>query len=533
MNERSYSEIPLLDIQARSATQTDRMKIKPKLYHRTSPWTTSKRRFVLFPTLVLMALATVIWWIDIDRKKPSNRLQKIVQPDIETQAQRFPLVQKEKLSKSVEDLDDRDQYLSYLPHSGFHNQRIALENALTLAKVLNRTLIIPPCILGTAVPWIEFDKLSHRLRTISSIGYEDCDSEELAQTTSTRECLGQPPGTWVDWELIIDMDEIRKLVKVVKRKSFEEDWLIRRLKIKKPSDEIQQVKEGTIYQYKFLVRPSSRTKSGKKVVEKKVELGKFESVIDIYEQFGNSDAKLIEIGSLFGTSRLKISNDPIARQARSDFRRAMIFSNPVLVKLSQRITSQLSYPSAGYLGVHVRVGDNLFRSHASATVSTIIGKLVTDHLKLPLSLLKEAILESDLEEYHRQAGVVVSGGSRLTCRRPKYTKAHLLKFNQPLFLATDSLLPEVEPALRTFFKAFPCTYLLNDFELSSLKEIRLSQDHMLISNPAIGKLMLPLLDAMVAARATSFVGTPGSTFSDFVDNVLFQTYHNSPIVEFG
>ncbi|KAI9606304.1 hypothetical protein KEM48_002016 [Puccinia striiformis f. sp. tritici PST-130] len=222
MNERSYSEIPLLDIQARSATQTDRMKIKPKLYHRTSPWTTSKRRF--------------------------QPVAEIVQPDIETQAQIFPLVQKEKLSKSVEELDDRDQYLSYLPHSGFHNQRIALENALTLAKVLNRTLIIPPCILGTAVPWIEFDKLSHRLRTISSIGYEDCDSEELAQTTSTR----------------------------------------------------NQVKEGTIYQYKFLVRPASRAKSGKKVVEKKVELGKFESVIDIYEQFGNSDAKLIEIGSLFG-----------------------------------------------------------------------------------------------------------------------------------------------------------------------------------------------------------------------------------------
>ncbi|KAF9363894.1 hypothetical protein BGX34_003053 [Mortierella sp. NVP85] len=46
------------------------------------------------------------------------------------------------------DLDPSMKYLTFLPHPGFHNQRAELENALLLAKLLNRTLIIPKVYLG-------------------------------------------------------------------------------------------------------------------------------------------------------------------------------------------------------------------------------------------------------------------------------------------------------------------------------------------------------------------------------------------------
>lgn len=42
------------------------------------------------------------------------------------------------------------KFLSYVPHSGFHNQRIELENALTLSRLLNRTLLISNFRLGLA-----------------------------------------------------------------------------------------------------------------------------------------------------------------------------------------------------------------------------------------------------------------------------------------------------------------------------------------------------------------------------------------------
>ncbi len=39
------------------------------------------------------------------------------------------------------DQDNKEEkYLGFLPHSGFHNQRIALENALLLGFLLNRTV---------------------------------------------------------------------------------------------------------------------------------------------------------------------------------------------------------------------------------------------------------------------------------------------------------------------------------------------------------------------------------------------------------
>lgn len=46
-----------------------------------------------------------------------------------------------------------ERYLSYNPHSGFHNQRIALTNAILLANMLNRTLLVPPVRLGKAIGW--------------------------------------------------------------------------------------------------------------------------------------------------------------------------------------------------------------------------------------------------------------------------------------------------------------------------------------------------------------------------------------------
>ncbi|GAA6031906.1 hypothetical protein JCM8097_003329 [Rhodosporidiobolus ruineniae] len=44
--------------------------------------------------------------------------------------------------------DDEERFLGYLPHSGFHNQRSALANALFLGLLLNRTVLLPPAWIG-------------------------------------------------------------------------------------------------------------------------------------------------------------------------------------------------------------------------------------------------------------------------------------------------------------------------------------------------------------------------------------------------
>lgn len=52
-----------------------------------------------------------------------------------------------------------EKFLGYLPHSGFHNQRIELQNALLLATFMNRTLLVPPIWIGWPTPTLNYDEL--------------------------------------------------------------------------------------------------------------------------------------------------------------------------------------------------------------------------------------------------------------------------------------------------------------------------------------------------------------------------------------
>lgn len=46
-----------------------------------------------------------------------------------------------------------ETFMYYAPHSGFNNQVVALKNALKIAKILNRTLVIPP-VLDHHAAWL-------------------------------------------------------------------------------------------------------------------------------------------------------------------------------------------------------------------------------------------------------------------------------------------------------------------------------------------------------------------------------------------
>jgi hypothetical protein len=41
----------------------------------------------------------------------------------------------------------------------------------------------------------------------------------------------------------------------------------------------------------------------------------------------------------------------------------------------------------------------------------------------------------------------------------------------------------------------------------------------------LGDFLLPFVDAMVVANASAFVGTEESTFSQFIQDVLWGKYH--------
>ncbi|EGG10816.1 uncharacterized protein MELLADRAFT_93410 [Melampsora larici-populina 98AG31] len=270
------------------------------------------------------------------------------------------------------------------------------------------------------------------------------------------------------------------------------------------------------------------------VVDESV-LGKFGKLVrvkdDLELDVKVSGKRLICLGSLFGTSRIKIDHHrPNAQQQemirmRSLIRKAMLPDDSIhgiLKKRSQEIIHSLGGHHQ-YWSVHIRLGDSVFRSESHLRAMNALEGLVTGPMNLSISLLNQAIANDQNRIRTTNPRV-----SKRKCRNKLHKSGlGLEKFNQILYIATDSVNPFSESSLRPFFKAFPCVSILNDFGLGSeLNGLMNSVDKV-----SLGGLFAPLLDAMVSGHSKGVVGTQGSTFSRFVVDLLFPMYHDLPIIE--
>lgn len=105
------------------------------------------------------------------------------------------------------------KYLSYFTHSGLHNQRIALENALVLAKALNRTLLVPFLRLGKPIRYVSFEKLRRFLVLGSKTGLEHCPLVPVG-IPAPDECSGYEEWTSIPWDHLVDLQGIGEKIGV-------------------------------------------------------------------------------------------------------------------------------------------------------------------------------------------------------------------------------------------------------------------------------------------------------------------------------
>lgn len=459
-----------------------------------------------------------------------------------------------------------NRYLAYSPHSGYHNQRISLENALTLAFLLKRTLLLPPVWVGHAIPYISFDKLQRRLEMATKDGLEHCVAFGEGSTSDPipRECDGFWDWTTVDWSFLVDLSGAEQLVPVQRRWNMSMDWLAVELDLAKPDRrgerrDVFSLRDDTMYQYRFYDSADDAD-----------PLDKWTSRIDI-EQLARDSAshKLVHVGSMFGTNRLRLVGDD-GYDARGTFRRAMVFRTEAVDAVADEVRDLLG--GAGrYYGLHLRVGDGVFQQNADDNMRGVWDKLCGDKMKLgddvcdearglsearrrrdrrgedgddaaPEALAKRANSRPQREGAYHHAPLPPLPKIRtlddsplsptLTCRRPLHTAAHLLPFNAPLFIATDSKLGVDDPHLALFFAAFPCTFTLSDFgaleSLGRLNRLRNEDD-----KTPLAQFLYPQLDAQVAAWGRGLVGTPQSTYSRFAIDVLHQVYQCVPSLPLG
>lgn len=463
-----------------------------------------------------------------------------------------------------------------------------MENALTLAKLLNRTLLVPPVRFGNAIPYISFDKLHLRLNQATKDGLLHCRNYD-EYGILPRECIDFFDWTLVSWDFLINTTLIEETMQqpIIDRWNGTLEWLEDKLGIREDED-IYAFKDDTMYQFRYYDSE-----------EDTEPLEKFEKRIQVADLKLLNDYKLLHVGSLFGTSRLRTIEEA-NWEVRSAFRQAMVFSNPALDAMSDAMRDRLG-GLAGYFGVHFRVGDGIFLKQARKNAFTIFRTLLHSKMKLsddivdqlvklnapellaletPATFAEEEAVQHEVpleqrdvpepdpeipaEEAPRlrkrasnsrpqRPGAYKHAfpkpippikqrsdsplDSSLTCRGPLYPPdSPYIKLNAPLYLATDSRIPTADPNLAIFFKSFPCTFVLSDFgpsplnaepieELHQLEAWRNMDDHV-----PLAPFLYPVVDMMVAAKARAIVGTPQSTFSRFAIDVLHQSYHGQSLV---
>ena len=420
-------------------------------------------------------------------------------------------------------------YLSYLPHSGFHNQRIAFENALLLAYLLRRTLLVPPIRLGSKpIRYIDYDTLSRYHELDSKHGLSHCPRVP-PYISRPPECLDYFETSYIPWNWLVNLSVIEARQPMIHRPDMTQSWIEAHLDIS-PSD-ILVLRDTSPYQFRFLDTVNDSSPSNHKFLE------------DIYlSDLDKSKARLLQIGTLFGSSRLRLKNVENISY-RNLIRRSMIFANKDLVRAAYSITSALN---GHYLGVHLRAGDGNFRAVFEDTVRSVWWNLLHQILGFPITMVcdieklvderpsrfcepdtmssiqrtRECQSESKCSSSPNIVMNISAMPSSMNCRFPRHRRHHYQMLNTPLYISTDIENPRTHPQLSIFRRTFPCIFFLEDFP----KEIEpLNQLSSPIDEVNLGSFLRPFVDALVVSKGIKVLGTEGSTFSKFIEDILYAS----------
>ena len=453
-----------------------------------------------------------------------------------------------------------EKFLSYLPHSGFHNQRIALENALVLARLLNRTLLVPPVRFGRrAIPYRNFTTLQHVLDAnytaylcqlsenatnrsgVTAVQGALMDFTDLPERCTPKRKRKPVTYTFLPWGWITDFDFIRQLQPTIQTLSSTNIPS----RLDHHVDDVLVIPDASKYQYRFVDGIALNLSSDPRTFTNAT----YSEDIAL-TPLANHPAKLIQLGTLFGSRRLRLS-DPAHKAIRKQIRHHMHLKHPLLQRLSADIATKLSGSNSGFLGAHLRCNDGYFLETAPEHSRMLWWKLV--HGILGLSIENTRQLELGCSTTGTSSGplpskrfispssspihlpfdydtFVVGVDPMRKCKGELHTDPDLERLNIPLFIATDSKDPHTDEHLSLFRQTFPCVFFLGDFP-REVEQIAAIRDP--ISGVEFGNMLMPFLDAMVVSRAARVVGTPHSTFSWYVQDVLWRIHHGFDIEERG
>ncbi|KAF9953268.1 hypothetical protein BGZ72_005536 [Mortierella alpina] len=481
---------------------------------------------------------------------------------------------------------DGERFLGYLPHSGFHNQLVTLENAIRLAAYLNRTLLLPPLHLSRkrqALVWKEpsvvLQQWADRNRT--AVEYcRDVDTSNWPRVTRKqleampeqerkrdRECRFYHSWTIVPWTYFYDIPKVLESVvgtggqtepvRVFDRPVMSLAWLQEHLQIQDPSKEIYFFNDTERYDYRiaddsemdYSLKPGSEEDLKQQQEAQAVTPEQLFSTMAVDEPIEpivpwsrryKSDIllrdlqkrpeRVLHFGSLFASDRVEarsqdhLSLKSVISQSMDLWNEGILEATTVAEAQIQKWIKETKRAAPGFFGVHLRTEDGVFEKLAPRNLQRIVAWL-GEMVKLDRKYFTNDTTTNENNNNNTQAfDKRAEPAVATTADVPTFMERCIAAPPESpmVFMATDVHRPRHSALLHEYLDQYPCTMFLSDFEASMSILEK-------IVNPLDGILMSPymvaLMDANLAAKGREFQGTDRSTFSGYIINHLFPEYH--------
>ncbi|KAI8144949.1 hypothetical protein BJV82DRAFT_606865 [Fennellomyces sp. T-0311] len=389
-----------------------------------------------------------------------------------------------------------EKYITFYPHSGLHNQRLALLNAMVLAKALDRTLILPQINLGKGVYW--------RASPLLADKYSTCP--EFAISERVGECHDFRKYVPVPVSKVFDLTALERVgIRYIERDDMRTTYFSDHLGI----HDIYSVNDSTRFAYRIYDSDNSTE-----------PLNQFQYRLNLKDLEARQE-QLIEFGSLFGTPRMVLDERDDLYWLRDHLSGEVGFSNPTVTFQTLNVVSLLGGPG-NFVSVHLRTGDGVFKTIMTRTMNKVRETLERYNMRTRLHHEQEYAIMARLQALAHEGQITDLLNECVAIQHHRDLLHPRLRL---IFMATDTAQPR--QTLPDLFEEFVCLFTLPDFPqvvqdtvAGDSTPAREQQDH-------YGPLWLPLIDAEIAAHGSFFVGTRKSTFSKYIQfrNRRFLSYY--------
>ncbi|KAG2192261.1 hypothetical protein INT47_010040 [Mucor saturninus] len=426
-----------------------------------------------------------------------------------------------------------EQYLAYLPHSGLSNQRIELANAILLAAILKRTLIVPPAFLGSVVGWMPMEQLLDHLSWLTTP--KDFDSlcqrptpGDLHSYTQRSKCAEYNQFAAIPWSQLHDFSSLEPHVKIRFHDTVSFEKLQADLGV--TDDETYVHRDDHLYDWRLYedIEEANRIlANGSNFVDSFTDR-KFYKIFTPSD-WQNKKQRLLHLGGIFGSTRMNMVKP-----------KHIQLQKMISETLHYRLDTPLGETVAGIVehlggkatfnGIHFRLRDVPFKKYAldnlhafernmSIATGTPVPPLPPyDEFGVLTSLPKPPPLPQDTIPLKPQTDLTLPPWVNV-CENvsPHINKSmEHVGWRAVVYIATDHRDLRAENSrLLEWFDYFPCTLTLNDIPKELLDP--LDELHCMFNpSKSLKNYLIPLVDAMVVAHARRIFTTPRSTFSKYI-----------------